>query len=129
MSADREPVGFDAGPRDPFVGDAADPTGLLDAIEPTEPLTDTERDDVLADLAELTEFAAVLAPRGIVGIVVECVDCREPHYFGWDLMQANLYTLLNSGQVHVHEPACAPAAAAYVSWDYARGFTDALSRP
>lgn len=128
MTADREPVDFRAGPRDPFLDDKHDPSSLLDAIEPTDPLTAQERLDVLADLDELTEFAAVLEPRGVAGIVVACADCGESHYFGWALMHANLHTLLSSGQVHVHEPACTPAISAYVSWDYARGFTDALSR-
>lgn len=128
VNADKEPVGFDTGPRDPFLDDAEDPASVLEPMEASAPLTEQERLDIVADLAELTDFAAVLAPRGISGIVVDCVDCHEPHYFGWELMEANLRTLLSSGQVHTHEPACAPEINAYVSWDYARGFTDALSR-
>lgn len=127
MTADREPLGFEMGPLDPFVGDPHDPARLMDVVEPTAPLSEQERLDVVADLAELTEFAAVLSPRGICGVVVECADCGEPHYFGWALMQANLRALLGTGNTHAHEPAFAPDAAAYVSWDYARGYTDALT--
>ena len=78
-----------------------------------------------ADLAELAEFRAALEPVGVDGIIVECADCGEQHFFGWDLMAANLRALLGEGRTHVHEPAFAPDPEAYVSWDYARGYTDA----
>jgi hypothetical protein len=117
----------DPGPVDPFLGDPDDPAGLLDEIEPAPPLSDDELADVRADLAELAEFRAVLAPVGVDGIVVECADCGEQHFFGWDLMAANLHALLGEGRTHVHEPAFAPDPDAYVSWDYARGYADAVS--
>ena len=47
------------------------------------------------------------------------------HLFSWDLMAANLGALLGEGRTHVHEPAFDPNADSYVSWDYARGYTDA----
>jgi hypothetical protein len=117
----------DEGPLDPFLGDPDDPASLLDDIEPARPLSGDELDDVRADLAELAEFRAVLDPVGIHGIVVECADCGEQHFFGWDLMVANLQALLGEGRTHVHEPAFAPDSEAYVSWDYARGYTDAVN--
>jgi Family of unknown function (DUF5319) len=119
-------MNVDEGPQDPFFGDPDDPAALLDDHEPPQPLTDDERRDVLADLAELTEFRSTLAPQGVDGIVVDCADCGEQHYFGWDLMAANLRALLGEGRTHVHEPAFAPDPNAYVSWDYARGYTDAV---
>ena len=119
-------VNVDDGPQDPFLGDPDDPAALLDDNEPPQPLTDEERRDVLADLAELTDFRATLAPQGVDGIVVDCADCGEQHYFGWELMAANLRALLGEGRTHVHEPAFAPDPDAYVSWDYARGYTDAV---
>jgi hypothetical protein len=125
-------VNLDDGPLDPFLDDPHDPASLLDDTEPAQPLSDDERAEVLADLAELREFRATLAPIGIEGITVECGDCGEPHYFAWELMAANLHALLDEGRTHVHEPAFAPDHDAYVSWDYARGYTDAvaaLSRP
>jgi Family of unknown function (DUF5319) len=64
----------------------------------------------------------------VEGIAVECGDCGELHYFSWDLMAANLYALLGEGRTHVHEPAYEPNAHAYVSWDYARGYTDAIDQ-
>ena len=115
------------GPLDPFFGDPDDPAALLDAIEPAPPLTDDERADVLADLGELAEFREVLDPVGVHGIIVECGDCGEQHFFGWDLMTANLRALLGEGRTHVHEPAFAPNPDAYVSWDYARGYADAVT--
>jgi hypothetical protein len=120
-------MSLNGGPPDPFLDDPDDPAGLLDDIEPAEPLSAEELADVRADLVELIEFRAVLEPIGIDGLIVECGDCGEPHYFGWDLMNANLDALLGEGRTHVHEPAFSPDAEAYVSWDYARGYADAAS--
>ncbi|HET8583759.1 MAG TPA: DUF5319 domain-containing protein [Jatrophihabitans sp.] len=119
-------MNLDDGPVDPFLDDPNDPAGLLDDTEPGQPLSEDERADVLADLAELAEFRATLAPHGIAGITVDCGDCGEQHFFGWDLMAANLRALLGEGRTHVHEPAFAPDQDAYVSWDYARGYADAV---
>lgn len=116
----------DEGPLDPFLGDPDDPASLMDEPEPAQPLSRDERADVEADLAELAVFRHALEPLGIEGILVECGDCGERHFFGWDLMHANLRALLGEGRTHVHEPAFAPEPEAYVSWDYARGYTDAL---
>jgi hypothetical protein len=112
---------------DPFLDDPADPAALLEDSEPAQPLSDDERADVLADLAELGEFRQSLEAQGIEGITVECSDCGEQHFFGWDLMAANLRALLGEGRTHVHEPAYAPDQDAYVTWDYARGYTDAVN--
>jgi uncharacterized protein DUF5319 len=125
LSLYRGAVTFDEGPLDPFLDDPADPTAVLDEVDPVEPLSEEERADVLADLEELAEFRAALEPRGIRGISVECADCGEQHYFGWALMEANLQALIGEGRTNVHEPAFEPHPDAYVSWDYARGFTDA----
>ena len=119
-------MNLDDGPLDPFLGDPDDPASLLDDLEPGRPLTGDERDDVEADIAELAVFRAALEPLGIEGIAVECGDCGERHYFGWALMATNLRALLGEGRTHVHEPAFSPDPEAYVSWDYARGYTDAL---
>ena len=112
---------------DPFLGDPDDPASLLDEIEPAAPLTAEEIADVRSDLAELREFRLALEPVGVHGIIVECADCGEQHFFGWDLMVANLLALLGEARTHVHEPAFAPDPEAYVTWDYARGYSDAVS--
>ena len=64
----------------------------------------------------------------IRGVVVDCGDCGEPHYFSWALMSANLQALLGRGAAQAHEPAFEPDPDAYVSWDYARGYCDALAQ-
>lgn len=115
----------DDGPLDPFLDDPHDPSAELADLDPVEPLSDDERADVLADLQELAEFRRALEPRGVRGISVECADCGEQHYFGWELMAANLRALIGQGRTHVHEPAFDPHHDAFVSWDYARGYTDA----
>jgi len=119
-------MNLDEGPLDPFLGDPADPAALLDDLDPAAPLSDQERADVQADLAELRDFRRTLTPAGVAGILVECADCGEQHYFGWELMAANLRALLGDGRTHVHEPAYAPDPDAYVTWDYARGYLDAV---
>jgi hypothetical protein len=120
-------MNLDDGPIDPFLGDPNDPAALLEDTEPAEPLSAAERRDVEADLVELDQFRATLGPVGVDGITVECADCGEQHFFSWDLMAANLYALLGEGRTHVHEPAYSPNHDAYVTWDYARGYTDAVN--
>jgi hypothetical protein len=118
-------VAIDAMPPDPFAGDPFDPARALDEFDlPSEPLDDAERSDVVADLTDLALYQALLEPRGIRGIVVDCADCNQPHYHDWGLLQASLRQLLEDGRVRPHEPACDPDPAHYVSWDYCRGYAD-----
>ncbi len=116
----------DDAPPDPFAGDPSDPAADLTADEEPMNLTPDERENVLADLEDLEVFQALLEPRDVLGLVVDCQDCQEPHYFEWDLLRGNLRRLLDQGQSHVHEPAFDPDPADYVSWDYARGFADGV---
>ncbi len=115
-------------PRDPFYGEPSDPTAELpdDPDNSIEPLTPEEREDVLADLADLEVYQTLLEPQGVRGLVVDCEDCRVAHYFGWDLLRSNLRQLLDAGQTRVHEPAYDPDPAHYVTWEYARGYTDGV---
>jgi len=120
-------------PLDPFRGDPADPVHELAALDGPdgpdsvqEPLAPDEREEVLADLEDLEVFRALLEPRGLRGLVVDCEDCRESHYFAWDLLQGNLRHLLDHGTTRVHEPAFDPDPDHYVTWDYAKGFSDAV---
>jgi len=116
-------------PIDPFNGDPVDPSaGIEDAAEdgPLDPLSEVERQDVLEDLADLEIYQALLSPIGIRGLVIECEDCHEPHYFDWDLLRGNLRHLLTSGRPRVHEPAYDPDPDHYVTWEYARGYADGV---
>ena len=56
------------------------------------------RQDVLEDLSDLEIYQALLSPTGIRGLVIECEDCHEPHYFDWDLLRGTLRHLLDSGR-------------------------------
>jgi hypothetical protein len=117
----------DDDPLDPFADDPSDPAAdFHDEDDEAIPLSPDEREDVLADLEDLEVFQALLEPRAVKGLVVDCQDCGEPHYFAWDLLRANLRSLLDAGLPHVHEPAFSPDPADYVSWDYARGFADGV---
>lgn len=135
MSAD-EPA--DRGPEDePFEGDPLEQLAGIEGLETLDaldgpddegaaPLTPHEREEVLADLEDVELFRVLLEPRGVKGLVVDCEDCDEEHFFGWDLLQSNLRQLLDAGTTRVHEPAFAPDASEYVSWEYARGWVDAV---
>jgi Family of unknown function (DUF5319) len=117
-------------PLDPFADDPLDPAAQLlppvedDLDEP--PLTPQEREELVGDLAELEGFRALLEPRDVLGIVIECEDCGERHYMDWDLVLGNLRNLLLVGRTRVHEPAYSPDPARYVSWEYARGYSDGV---
>ena len=118
-------------PIDPFAGDPSDPSSDLEAAGSdddgvNDPLTEAERQDVLEDLADLEIYQALLTPIGIRGLVIECEDCHEPHYFDWDLLRGNLRHLLTSGRPRVHEPAYDPDPDHYVTWEYARGYADGV---
>jgi hypothetical protein len=117
-------------PLDPFADDPHDPAAQLlppvddDLDEP--PLTPQEREELVGDLAELEGFRALLEPRDVLGIVIECEDCGERHYMDWDLVLGNLRNLLLVGRTRIHEPAYSPDPTRYVSWEYARGYSDGV---
>jgi hypothetical protein len=116
-------------PLDPFAGDPDDPTSQLPRVADSdefEPLTASERDEVVGDLGDLEVFRSLLEPRGTRGLVVDCDECDEPHYFDWDLLIGNLRHLLDAGHTRVHEPAFSPDPSRYVSWEYARGYSDGV---
>lgn len=114
-------------PHDPFAGDPDDPGAELgEDNEPRQRLRPHEREDVLADLADLEVFRTLLEPLGVRGMSMECGDCGEPHYVAWDLLHANLRQLLEDGRPRVHEPAYGPDPEDYVSWEYARGYVDGV---
>ncbi|BBZ84774.1 Uncharacterised protein [Mycobacteroides abscessus] len=112
-------------PPDPFADDPHDPSAALDAIEPGQPLDPQERIAVEEDLADLAVYEALLAHKGIRGLVVCCDECQQDHYHDWDMLRANLLQLLVDGTVRPHEPAFDPEPEAYVTWDYCRGYADA----
>ncbi len=118
-----------AEPVDPFHDDPDDPARELAALDPEDdlgpPLPLDARESVVEDLEDLEVFEVLLAPKGVRGLIVDCEDCQEPHYFGWDLLRGNLRHLLEHGTTRVHEPAFSPDPSDYVSWDYARGYADA----
>jgi hypothetical protein len=119
-------VPHDALPPDPFADDPNDPA--RDISEPDdqldEPMSSEERAELLSDLSDLAVYQALLEPRGLRGIVVDCGECDQPHYHDWHLLRASLEQLLSDGRMRPHEPAFDPDPTAYVSWDYCRGFAD-----
>jgi hypothetical protein len=113
-------------PLDPFRDDPTDPAHDLDETDDLVALSEDDRSDVEEDLADLEVYESLLGRVGIRGLVIDCEDCHEPHYFDWALMRSNLRHLLESGRPRVHEPAFDPDPEHYVTWDYARGYTDGV---
>lgn len=109
-------------PPDPFEDEPHE--HLPGGMEPQAPLTETERAELMDDLGDLESFQEILEPTGVRGLVIECPDCREPHYFDWGLLKNNLTHVLGDNSPRVHEPAFDPNPEDYVTWDYARGYTD-----
>jgi hypothetical protein len=95
-------------PPDPFADDPCDPSSALDALEPGQPLDSQERIAVEADLADLAVYEALLAHKGIRGLVVCCDECQQDHYHDWDMLRANLLQLLVDGTVRPHEAGLRP---------------------
>ena len=122
-------MSHDALPPDPFAGDPVDPAADLPDHdeEPQQPISDAEREELVEDLADLAVYQALLAPRGVRGIVVDCADCAEPHYHDWALLRASLEQLLSDGRMRPHEPAYDPDPREYVTWEYCRGFADGVT--
>ena len=120
---------YEALPPDPFAGDPADPARAFEVLgagdDAETSLDAAERDEVVADLSDVAVFEALLAPRGIRGVVVDCDDCSEQHFHDWDLLRASLQQLLDEGQMRPHEPPFDPDPSTYVTWEYCRGFADA----
>jgi hypothetical protein len=125
----RARVPQEALPPDPFADDPDDPTRELrdGDEEPEQPITDTEREELVEDLADLAVYQVLLEPRGVRGIVVDCADCDEPHYHDWALLRASLEQLLHDGRMRPHEPAFDPNPRDYVTWEYCRGFADGVT--
>jgi hypothetical protein len=123
-------VPHDALPPDPFAQDPDDPARALPEHpedEPAEELSELDRNELLNDLSDLAVYQALLEPRGVRGVVVDCGDCEQPHYHDWELLRASLEQLLADGRMRPHEPAFDPNPAAYVSWEYCRGFADGVT--
>ncbi|WP_199434357.1 DUF5319 domain-containing protein [Qaidamihabitans albus] len=122
-------VPHDVLPPDPFADDPNDPAKEIAALDESagEPISPEERTELLADLSDLAVYQALLEPRGVRGIVVDCGECDQPHYHDWHLLRSSLEQLLADGQMRPHEPAFDPDPANYVSWDYCRGFADGVT--
>ncbi|QTR01436.1 DUF5319 domain-containing protein [Saccharothrix algeriensis] len=123
-------VPHDALPPDPFAGDPEDPARALgppDDDHDHPPMDDVERTELIGDLSDLAVYQALLEPRGVRGIVVDCGECQEPHYHDWALLRSSLEQLLSDGRMRPHEPAYDPDPVAYVSWEYCRGYADGVT--
>ena len=119
-------------PPDPFDGDPDDPSAELAEFDPVDgefpsgPLDPEERLAIEEDLEDLAEFQRLLAPIGVKGVAVQCDDCAEEHYHEWDMLRSNLMQLLEDGSLLPHEPAFDPVPDDYATWEYCRGYADAV---
>lgn len=97
-----------------------------DDFEPR-PLDRHEAELVRRDIDDLAAFRQAFEADGYKGVSLYCEDCDEPHYYGWDMLEGNLRSLLESGDYPVHEPPYDPRPEEYVNWEYAQGFVDGLT--
>jgi len=112
-------------PGEPEGPDEGGPAG--DGDEPPRPLDSQERENVEADLGDLSAMRQVFETQGARGVVINCTDCGENHFYGWDLLRDSLEHMLKTGEPRMHEPAYAPKEDDYVVWDYGKGYVDALT--
>ncbi|MEV1248032.1 DUF5319 domain-containing protein [Nonomuraea sp. NPDC050022] len=113
-------------PRDPFADDPNDPSSAMGELDDAEPLTAAERDEAITDLADVEVFRSLLEQQGVLGLVLDCPECGEQHFFDWELLRGNLRQMIDKGQPQMHEPAFHPDPADYVTWEYARGYVDGV---
>jgi hypothetical protein len=113
-------------PRDPFADDPNDPSSAMGELDDAEPLTASERDEAITDLADVEVFRSLLEQQGVLGLVLDCPECGEQHFFDWELLRGNLRQMIDKGQPQMHEPAFLPDPADYVTWEYARGYVDGV---
>jgi len=90
-------------------------------------LDPAEEENVRADLEDLRGMRRVFQGQGVKGVVIACPDCRENHFYEWELLQDNLEHMLQTGEPRMHEPAFQVREDEYVQWDYAKGYIDALA--
>jgi len=82
---------------------------------------------VRRDLEDLAAFRNTFESGGFKGVSLFCDDCAEDHFYGWDMLEHNLRSLLDSGEAPMHEPAYDPRPEEYVGWEYAQGYLDGLA--
>lgn len=110
-------------PPDPFNKDD-DPSLFLDPVLPPMDLSTADLVEIQTELRELNMFKKVLEGKGIRGIVNYCPDCRQDHYYDWNILLAHYQQLLVEKQSPPHEPAYNVDPSKYVSWDYCYGYCD-----
>ncbi len=86
-----------------------------------------EAENVRADLGDLHGMRRVFQGQGVKGVVIACPDCRQNHFYEWELLKDNLEHMLETGEPRMHEPAFEVREDEYVQWDYAKGYIDALA--
>jgi hypothetical protein len=90
-------------------------------------LDPAERENIEADLDDLSGMKIVFAGQGVRGVVIACPDCGSNHFYEWDLLRESLEHMLKTGEPRMHEPAFEPREDEYIQWDYGKGYVDALS--
>lgn len=86
-----------------------------------------ERESILEELEDLGSLRVTFEDRGFKGVMITCAECGEDHYYGWDMLKESLEYMLETGEPRMHEPAFEPHPDEYISWDYGRGYLDAMS--
>ncbi|MCA1830949.1 MAG: DUF5319 domain-containing protein [Actinobacteria bacterium] len=85
-----------------------------------------ERESILEELEDLESMRQLFEDRGYKGVMITCAECGEDHYYGWEMLKESLEYMLETGEPRMHEPAFEPVPDEYISWDYGRGYLDAI---
>lgn len=85
-----------------------------------------ERESILEEIEDLASLRELFEERGFKGVMITCAECGEDHFYGWDILKESLEYMLETGDSRAHEPAFEPNPDEYLSWDYGRGYLDAL---
>lgn len=113
-------------PPDPFEDEPLDIELGLEPADIAVFPADDEREGLQRDLTLVHQFRAVLSPLGCKGILAYCEQHDEISYHDWHSIVTELTVILESGRLIPREPAISPDTAAYVTWDYALGYLDAV---
>ncbi|MDO4911734.1 MAG: DUF5319 family protein [Corynebacterium sp.] len=113
-------------PKDPFADDPNDPARLAGDDQDFVEITAEDRELARQDLVAVREYRRLLEPMGVRGIHGTCPDCDADHYYDWDFIVDNTMAVIAGAPLLVHEDSATPNPEAYVSWEYAMGYTDAM---
>lgn len=91
-------------------------------------LSEGARESTEAELDAMERLSALFEAMGYRGIITQCGQCTDDHYYTFEMLKGNLRAMLDGTLIPMHEPAAKPKQENYVAWDYAVGYYDGYAR-